>query len=141
LDQAWRELGEALKLQPSDPELQLTKAEILLLLNKPSEALVVLGGLDAKSAQSNRFGVLKGGALVATGKFDQAIKVLITAVKLNPNPGEAYYYLGIAYQSKKMWLEAAGAFRAAFEGTPLGRTVPTVSSVKSTGATTRPSSK
>lgn len=140
-DQAWRELGEALKLQPGDPELQLTKAEILLLLNKPSEALVVLNSLDAKSSESSRFGVMKGSALVATGKFDEAIEILEGAVKLNPNPGEAYYFLGVAYQKKKRWSEAAAAFRAAFEATPLGRTVLPSGSAKSGGATSRPASK
>jgi tetratricopeptide (TPR) repeat protein len=138
LDQAWRELGEALKLQPNDPELQLTKAEILLLLNKPSEAVAVLNGLDAKSTESSRFGLLKGSALVAMGKFDQAIEVLKAAVKLNPNPGEAYYYLGVAYQNKKLWPQAAAAFRAAFEATPLGRTALPSKPAKSGVATTRP---
>ena len=138
LDQAWRELGEALKLHPGDPELQLTKAEVLLLLHKPSEALAVLNGLDAKSAQSSRFGVLKGSALVATKKFDEAIEVLKAAVRLNPNPGEAYYFLGVAYQNKKLMSEAAGAFRAAFEATPMGRTVLPSEPAGSGGATSRP---
>jgi tetratricopeptide (TPR) repeat protein len=128
LDQAWRELGEALKLQPSDPELQLTKAEILLLLGKPSEALAALSSLDAKSTMSSTFGVLKGSALVATGKYDQAIEILKGAVKLNPNPAQAYYYLGVAYQNKKLTSQAAAAFRAAFEATPMGRTVLPVAS-------------
>ena len=123
LDQAWRELSEALKLQPTDPELQFAKAELLLLLNKPSEALTVLNAMDVESSKSSRFGVLKGSALVATKQYDEAITVLKVAVKLNPNPGQAYYYLGVAYQKKKMWSQSAGAFRLAFEATPLGRTV------------------
>ena len=141
LDQAWRELGQALKLSPSDPELQLVKAEILLLLGKPSEALEALNTLDDKSTKSNRFGVLKGSALVATGKFDQAIEVLKAAVKLNPNPGQAYYYLGVAYQKKKLLSEAAGAFRSAFEATPMGRTVLPLAPARNAGVTTRPAPK
>ena len=53
--------------------------------------------------------------------MDQAIAYLQEAQKLNPNPAEAQYDLGRAYQQKGDHQQAAAAFRAAFEATATGR--------------------
>ena len=123
LDPAWQEVEKGLTLQPKDPDLLLAKARVLLLLGKPDEALDALKKLDAGSAKSSRAAVLRGGAMVALKKWDQAAPVLQDAIRLNPDPAEAYYYLGIAHQQKGQWAEAAKAFRSAFETTPLGRPI------------------
>jgi len=118
---AQHEIEQGLKLVPDDARLLLAKARILLLLNGPKEALVVLGKLDEASALSGRIGLLKGWALVLQGDWNGAIRVLRTAVSVNPDPSEAYYFLGLAYQARAMPVEAAAAFRRAFEASVGGR--------------------
>ena len=120
---AQQELAAGLKLVPDDPRLLLAKARILLLLNGPTEAMAILARLDEKSALAGRIGLLKGWALVSTGKWDHAIRVLQVAVKLNPDPSEAHYFLGVAYQKKGLLAEAAKSFRAGFEATEPGRRI------------------
>jgi len=121
VQQARVEVAEGLKRQPTNPRLLLTQARILLLLRRPEQAMDVLDRLDARSSLAARIGVLKGGALVALKRWDRAVAVLQTAVRLNPDPAEAHYFLGAAYQSKGQSAAAARAFQLAFEATPTGR--------------------
>ncbi len=123
LDQALRELEQGLKHQGDDPAILLAKARILLLLQRPAESMKILSGLDEKSALSAHIGVLKGGALVAMKRWDEAIEVLHPAVRLNPNPSEGYYFLAVAHQHKGRWRDAAVMFRKAYESGRAGRLV------------------
>jgi Flp pilus assembly protein TadD len=60
---------------------------------------------------------------VALKQWDSAATVLARAVRLNPEPGEAYYALGLLHEQRGDWTAAAKAFRCAFESTPAGRLV------------------
>lgn len=122
-DQALRELEQGLRVLPKDPPLLLGKARALLLLRRPTEAMNVLDGMDEKSSLAGKIGVLKGGVLVAIGKWDEAIRTLQMAIKLNPDRTEGNYFLGVAYENTGRQAEAAKAFRAAFEDTTIGRTI------------------
>ena len=141
LDAASRELDQGLKHQSNDSMLLLTKARVLLLLQKPEEALAVLGRLDQNTALAPSIEVLRGGALVAREQWDQAIPALLRAVKLNPNPSEGYYFLGMAYRHKGQWREAAAAFRKAFESGPDGRLISRSLQPLPTGPESQPSSQ
>ncbi len=139
--QACVELDRGLNIQPKDPRLQLTKARALLLLRRPQQVMDMINRMDESSSLAGKIAVVKGGALVAMRKWDEAIQVLQVAVKLNPDPSEAYYFLGAAYQHKSMWPEATKAFRAAFEATPTGRPVALPSQVPKEPAKKEPQKK
>jgi hypothetical protein len=121
VEQARIQLEQGLKLHPQDQRLQLTMARALLLLDQPAPAMALLEAYDDKSSLAGEVGTLKGWALVEQRKWDQAIVMLRGAVRLNPNPAEAYYFLGIACQVKGQPVEAAAAFRSAYEATLSGR--------------------
>jgi tetratricopeptide (TPR) repeat protein len=123
VDPAWQEIERGLKLQPEDPRLLLIKARTLLLMHEPRQATKVLDRMDGKSPLGGRVQALRGEALVAMEEWDKAIAVLQQALKLNPEPSEAYYFLGLAYERKGQLGQAAQAFRAAYEATPGGRLI------------------
>ena len=55
--------------------------------------------------------------------MDEARTTLLQALRLNPDPAQAYYFLGIVYQHDAAPDKAAEAFRKAYEHTPQGRTI------------------
>ena len=59
----------------------------------------------------------------AVWDYPTTVALIDAAVKLNPNPAEAYYFLGQVYQQLKQADKAAEAFRMAFEATEAGRRV------------------
>ena len=130
VEQAWKEAGEALKLEPKDPRLQQAMARVLLMMDKPVEALAVLDKLELATPANGETKTLRGRTLVALKQWADAKAALDAAVKLNPNPAEAHYFLGQVYQQLKQPDKAAEAFRMAFEATEAGRRVmlPTASS-------------
>ncbi|HDZ20991.1 hypothetical protein LCGC14_0254180 [marine sediment metagenome] len=121
--QALLEVERGLEIQPKDGRLKLAKARAMLLLRRPDKAMDLLDRLDERSSLAARIAVLKGGAMVQLGEWDEAIRTLRVAIKLNPDPAEAYYFLGVAYQHKGQLAEAAKAFRSAFESTLTGRLI------------------
>ncbi len=122
-DQAKAELSRVLKLVPKDSHLLLLSARVALLQREPQQTLDLLAGVDERSVDARAVATLRGGALVALKKADQAVPILLPVLKLNPDPGEAYYFLGAAYQQIGKNAEAAAAFRAAFEHGPAGRSL------------------
>jgi hypothetical protein len=138
VDPAWKEIERGLKLQPEDPRLLLIQARTLLLMHEPRQAVEVLDRMDAKSPLAGRVQALRGEALVAMKEWDKAIAVLQRALKLNPEPSEAYYFLGVAYERKGQWGPAAQAFRAAYEATPGGRLIGVSHEQPATAPATQP---
>ena len=122
-DQARAELSRGLKLAPNDSHLSLLLARVALLQKDPQQTLDLLAKVDERSVDARAIAVLRGGALVALKKADQAVPILLPVLKLNPDPCEAYYFLGAAYQQIGQTAEAAAAFRAAFEHSPMGRSL------------------
>jgi tetratricopeptide (TPR) repeat protein len=123
LQEAQQELEKGLKLDPRDADLQLANARLLLLMGQPEQALGALDKMDPASAALWRVDTIRGRCLVALKQWDNALTVLGRAVRLNPEPGEAYYALGLLYEQRGDWTQAAKAFRSAFESTPAGRLV------------------
>ena len=123
LDQARAEIDQGLKLAPDDGRLLLLSAKAMLLQKDPAGALAAAGKLEGKNLPPSQVGTIQGAALVALKQTDKAIGVLTEALKLNPTPMETYYFLGLAYQQKGQSLEAAQAFRTAFEHTGEGRSL------------------
>lgn len=121
--EARQELERGLGLAPADLDLQLANVRVLLALGQADQALASLDKMDAAASQPWKVDTLRGRALVALKRWDQAAEVLKRAIALNPDPAEAYYALGLLHQHKGKWEPAAKAYRAAFESTVLGRTI------------------
>ncbi|OGS37176.1 MAG: hypothetical protein A2293_11635 [Elusimicrobia bacterium RIFOXYB2_FULL_49_7] len=49
--------------------------------------------------------------LIRTGKKDEAVKIYEAAVKLNPNLGEAWFYIAASYLGKEKWSDAISALQ------------------------------
>ena len=138
-EQARLELERGLKLQPENGELQLAMAEVLLSLGEASGAMEMLEQVDEKGGPGWRMKVLRGQALVALGKWEDAEGVLEQAVRLNPDPSGAYYELGRVYEHGQKWQQAADAYRRAFETTGVGRKL--AAGRRGVGASTRPATR
>jgi tetratricopeptide (TPR) repeat protein len=120
-EQARVELNKSLALQPDNPTVRLALARAMLTLGDLERAMKLLDGLDASDVPTVELNLLRGRALAGLGKQEEAVRVLEQATKLNPNPSEAWYELGLVYEHRGDWEKATGAFRKAFETTDAGR--------------------
>ena len=122
-DAAKVELSKALEFGPKDPLLQLGAVRLLVTLGdvKPAEEMLVK--IDAQAVPPAQFNLVRGQIALRQEKWDDAQRLLTDATRLNPDPAEAYYALGLVYQHKQDWPHAAEAFQKAYENTPQGRAV------------------
>ncbi|WP_428939541.1 tetratricopeptide repeat protein [Fontivita pretiosa] len=126
VEQAQRELNEGLKHAPQDPALQLLLARVLVMLDRPQEAIQILDRLTPGGVPAWQPIVLRARALIAMEKWSEAKAILPDALKLNPDPAEAHYLLGLCLQHEQQWQQAAEHFRQAYESA-------TSSGIKSAG--------
>ena len=117
------ELDKSLRLQPLSPALQLSQTRALLMLGDADRAARLLDTIDTGAVPPPEANLLRGRVLAAQGKDAEAIVVLQNATRLNPDPAEAWYELGLAYERQREWTKAVQAFRKAFETTDIGRKV------------------
>jgi Flp pilus assembly protein TadD len=117
-NEARAELLEGLKNAPQDPALQITCARAYVIVNQPKDAIDVLDKITPGSVPQWQISLIRGRALIALEKWPDAKSVLPEAVKLNPEPAEAHYLMGICYQHDQDWPKAAEEFRLAFERIP-----------------------
>jgi tetratricopeptide (TPR) repeat protein len=120
VEQSRAELARAVALRPKDPAIQAELADLLLSAGDAASAAAVLDQIapSAAAATGTRTKVLRGKLLIASGKWDEAKALLMSAVQLNPDPAEALYQLGLCYQHDGDWPRAADAFRRAYEHAP-----------------------
>jgi tetratricopeptide (TPR) repeat protein len=121
IEQARGELNQGLKHNPQDPMLQLTLARVHVLLNEPAKGVEILDRLPAGSVPAWQLALVRGRALVALEKWSEAKSILPDALKLNPNPAEAHYLLGLCHQHDGDFRAAAEQFRLAFEKSAAGQ--------------------
>ncbi len=112
---AHEELKRGLDTNPDDLELRLTLAQVHLMIGEPAEALVVLDALEPGLVPPWRIQTLRGRALVALERFDEARTALTEALKINPDPADAFYFLGRVHQQAGEYEQASNAYRNAFE--------------------------
>ena len=93
------------------------------MLGDVDRAAALLNRIDTTSLPPLEVNLLHGKVLAGQGKDAEAIAVLQKATRLNPNPAEAWYELGLAYERQRDWSRAAESFRKAFETTETGRKV------------------
>lgn len=119
-DQARREFERGLSLNPDDPRLELGLARLDVLTGDPAAAIKRLDALEDRPIISRQIKTVRGWALLTMNEPAAAQEVLTEAVKLNPDPAEAFYLLGRCHEHDGDWPQAAEAYRQAFEHTPAG---------------------
>lgn len=99
-EKANEEVNQLLAAQPNDPYLLELKGQILLESGKPKEALESLRKSVALAPDQPLISTLFGHALIATEdekNFEEAKKILRTAVNRDNSNPFAWYQLGIIY--------------------------------------------
>lgn len=117
INDAERELNLVLEHLPNDGPTRLLAARVLLSLSRIKEATTLLATIPDGSVPSAQRGVVEAKACILSQDWDHASSLLQAAVKLNPDPAEAQYLLGLTLQHQGKFAEAAAAYRAAAEAT------------------------
>jgi tetratricopeptide (TPR) repeat protein len=124
VEQARVELTNGLKLHPNSPQLQLTLVRAMLTMGDADGAMKAMEKIDPSSIPASQLNLMRGEALIQLGKWEEARRALGEAVKLNPQPAEAWYQLGVVHEHSGDLAHAAEAYRKAFESTRTGRRTP-----------------
>jgi tetratricopeptide (TPR) repeat protein len=119
VDDARREVSAGLALTPGDVALRLANVRVLLAAGETESALAALEGVEAGSVPPWQLQLLRGKALIAAGRWDDARAVLPDALKLNPHPAEAHYLVGLVHEHAQDWPRAAESFKRACEASGL----------------------
>ena len=110
---------------PDTPEQaaqrRIRTARRLLDEGKTQQALVLLDPKTESAVARWQVALLRGIAAARAEEWKAARALFQEATKLNPQPAEAWYRLGLVYQHLSQPAEAADAFRRAFESTDTGR--------------------
>ena len=120
-DQAKKELDAAIALNPRAPQDKLALAKVMLAVGRSQSVAAILQSIEPNSVSPCQLNLLTGEALAAEGKWGPAVEKYTQALQLNPQPAEAYYHLGRAYEQLKDPARAAEAYRKAFEYTDQGK--------------------
>ena len=123
VEQARDQLLRGLEASGDDARLHLLLARAQILMGQPAEALQRLDALGAGAAGRAERQTLRGRALVALGRFEQAGEALTEALPLNPDPAEAHYFLARVHQQQGQWELAAKHYRAAYEHSAAGQAI------------------
>ncbi len=114
LSGAEKELREALKYAKDDVSIRLDLGDLLLLMSgRAQEAEAVVDKVLSEEPRHRRAKLLKGITLFRTQQLDQAEKVLIEALDLNPDPARAHYYLGRIHEARGQKESAIAHYRKA----------------------------
>ena len=120
-DQAQAEVAKALELKPTSAGLLMSLARTDLMIADTKGAQVLLEKLPAGEVSPGELNALKGWIAVESERWSEARPLLEAAVKLNPNPAEAFYLLGRVYEHDGDAAKSAEAYRKAFEHTAEGK--------------------
>jgi tetratricopeptide (TPR) repeat protein len=115
LEAARAELKQAAILQPDDAAIKLLSASAALDAGSADEALATLDSITPGTAPKWQSDVIRLRTFVTLQRWDEAKSLLNDALKLNPDPAEAYYLAGVIYQHDQQFAEAADAFRKSCE--------------------------
>ncbi len=115
LDAAKEELMHAREQDPADHEVLLDLADLDLSTNALDEADRYLTDVLAAQPDHRRAKQLKGISMFRRGKFEDAEKVLLESLSLNPDPGRVHYYLGRIYENKGDTAKALQHYREALQ--------------------------
>ena len=109
---AEREFQRGIELNPNYATAHMWYGTTLEALGRLDEALKEVGRAPECDPLSLIINAEVGRALFYQGRYDQAIEQFRkTLDEIDPNFGVAHWYLGFAYEQKKMYAEAAAAFQ------------------------------
>jgi tetratricopeptide (TPR) repeat protein len=100
--------GDAIPIAVSE-ERSATKAEVLIQLNRPADALEILKTLPSGS----RVNMLKAKSLLVQHLWDDAKALLIECVATTPDDAEAHQLLGSVYEHEGDFESATAQYRTA----------------------------
>lgn len=110
------QIERGMKIDAADVDLKTALARVQIQTNQPGDALATLAAADGQ-VPAWQLGLLRGQALIALNRWDDARVALKGAAELNPHPASAYYYQGVVYRRDNDLARAADAFQKAYEAT------------------------
>jgi tetratricopeptide (TPR) repeat protein len=116
-EEAETEINAGLRLNPESAPLRLAQVRVLVQKGNAEEARKVLESVQPGSVAQYQLQLARGRVMLASGDASGAAEQFEQALKLNPDPAETYYELGLAHQKSNQWQQAAESFRKAFEAT------------------------
>lgn len=119
--QAYRMIGEALRLEPGNAYFLNNRGYIHLLAGQPDSALVDINNSIVRDPYNGWAYRNKGLYYLMTGDTDAAIRLLQQAGQLDPSVEKLYYYLGEAFRKKGDIQHACEYFRKAIDNGDMSR--------------------
>lgn len=119
VEDAAAQMQQAQDLAPAAEALRLLMARELLLLGETTQADAVLATIEGTS-QSGELALLRGRSAIAAGRWQEAKNLLLKPQTSFPDPtsqAETQYLLGVIHTHNNDYLQAAQAFRKAYETT------------------------
>jgi len=108
----------AIEINPYDSEAWKNKGLVLVMLQKPEEALKAFDKAIEINPHYSDAWTGKGLALTGLNKFDKAIKAYDKAIKINPQDSNAWDGKGLAFEGLNKPEEAIKAYDKAIEINP-----------------------
>ena len=106
---------DGLKLDATNVPLQAGLAEALIQLNDADAALKQLAKLPPNAIAPWQQNLLRGKALVALGRWNEAKVAAQAVLQERPETADAHYLMGRIYEQEKDWANAAKSYRMARE--------------------------
>lgn len=116
-EKALKLLDFGLTQYPGEKELYTRKAELLLEMGKPAEAMQALEKV-MREEQDHELILLKAQILSAQGLNGKAIAELRELLTWTDNQAEAWFQMGTIYSSVHSFMEAANAYHQALRFNP-----------------------
>ncbi len=113
LEEAYKAVSLAIEQYPYSTELLTGKARLLLDLGKPNKSLDVLEKISHLQPNDLDSSLLRSTAYSLTGRFEEAIELLLHMLQWQVAQDEIYYHLGITYQGKGDFEEAITYYKKA----------------------------
>jgi tetratricopeptide (TPR) repeat protein len=108
----------AIEINPYDSEAWKNKGLVLVMLQKPGEALKAFNKAIEINPHYSDAWTGKGLALTELNKFDKAIKAYDKAIEINPQDSDAWTGKGLAFEGLNKPEEAIKAYDKAIELNP-----------------------
>jgi len=115
---AFDEYIYAADLLPGDVQLQLTAGAYALAVRRPEHALVRADKALQQEPNNIQAHLLRGNALAGLSSFDDALKSIEEAIRLDPGQGTTFTQLGLVEFARGRRTEAETAFTRAVELAP-----------------------
>ena len=105
----------ALSQHQFSSDLLIQKANILIALQKFSDALLSLERAHSLNPTDENIFILMGQVKIILAEYEGAISLLNDALQYSENKDEINYQIGLAYQSQKKFKEASVYYKNAIE--------------------------